>query len=49
VRGNGFRTYIHPPESMIAVASGDGMRAAYRQHSRIWDVVGLVRDIPPPR
>lgn len=43
VRGNGFRTYIHPPESMIAVASGDGMRAGYRQHSRIWDVVGLVR------
>ena len=43
VRGNGFRTYIHPPESMVAVAGSDGMRAAYRQHSRVWDVVGLVR------
>lgn len=43
VRGNGFRTYIHSPESMIAVATSDGMRASYRQHSRDWDVVGLVR------
>jgi len=43
VRGNGFRTYIHPPESMIGVSTGDGMRAAYQKHSRDWDVVGLVR------
>lgn len=43
LRGNGFRTHIHPPESMIAVATRDGMRASYRQHSRDWDVVGLVR------
>jgi len=43
VRGNGFRTYIHPPESMIGVATGDGMRAAYQKHSRDWDGVGRVR------
>jgi 2-polyprenyl-3-methyl-5-hydroxy-6-metoxy-1,4-benzoquinol methylase len=43
IRGNGFRTYIHPPDSMIAVAAADGMRATYREHSRAWDVVGLVR------
>jgi magnesium-protoporphyrin O-methyltransferase len=49
VRRNGFRTYIHRPDSMIAVAAGDGMRASYRQHSRIWDVVGLVREEPLPR
>jgi hypothetical protein len=40
IRGNGFRTYIHPPDSMISVAVEDGMRAAYRQHSRAWDVGG---------
>ncbi len=43
IRGNGFRTYIHPPEPMIGVAAADGMRATFRQHSRDWDVVGLVR------
>ena len=43
IRGNGFRTYIHQPESMVDVAAADGMRATYRQHSRDWDVVGLVR------
>ena len=43
IRGNGFRTYIHPPDSMIGVAAADGMRATYREHSRDWDVVGLVR------
>lgn len=43
VRGNGFRNYIHPPADMIAAAEGAGLRAAYRHHSRDWDVVGLVR------
>ena len=43
IRGNGFRTYIHPPDSMIGVAAEEGMRATYREHSRDWDVVGLVR------
>jgi len=43
IRGNGFRTNIHPPDSMIGVAEADGMRATYREHSRAWDVVGLVR------
>ena len=43
IRGNGFRTYIHPPDSMIEVAAAHGMRATYREHSRDWDVVGLVR------
>jgi tRNA1(Val) A37 N6-methylase TrmN6 len=43
IRGNGFRTYIHPPESMVEVAAADGMRPTFRQHSRDWDVVGLAR------
>lgn len=43
IRGNGFRTYIHPPDSMIGVAAAHGLRATYREHSRGWDVVGLVR------
>ena len=43
ISGNGFRTYIHPPDSMIGVSKADGMRARYREHSRAWDVVVLVR------
>ena len=43
LRGNAFRTYIHPPDAMVSVATRDGLRTAYRQHSRDWDVVGLSR------
>lgn len=44
ITGNGFRTYLHPPESMIQIAVADGLRTTYREYSRAWDVVGLVRD-----
>jgi len=43
LRGNNFRVYVHPPESMVAVAECDGMSTSYRHRSRQWEVVGMVR------
>lgn len=43
LRGNTFRTYVHPPEAMTAAAEAAGLTATYQHHSWDWDVVGLVR------
>jgi 2-polyprenyl-3-methyl-5-hydroxy-6-metoxy-1,4-benzoquinol methylase len=40
---NDFRAFIHPPDGMVRAAQSDGMAVAYRQQSRVWDVVGLAR------
>jgi magnesium-protoporphyrin O-methyltransferase len=40
---NDFRTFIHPPQSMVRAAESDGLAVAYRRDARDWDVVGLTR------
>jgi 2-polyprenyl-3-methyl-5-hydroxy-6-metoxy-1,4-benzoquinol methylase len=43
MRGDTFRTYVHPPDSMVGVLEAQGLSARYRRRSRGWNVVGLVR------
>lgn len=43
LRGNTFRTYVHPPEAMIAATEAHGMQTSYQHHAWDWDVVGLAR------
>jgi len=38
-----FRTFAHPPEAMVAVAEGRGLRTDYTHDSMFWNIVGLVR------
>ena len=41
--GKSFRTFVHPPEAMVAVAESRGLHHEYAQHGPIWQVVGLTR------
>ncbi len=41
-----FRTFAHPPEAMVAVAEGRGLRTDYTHRGRAWHIVGLVRSNP---
>lgn len=38
-----FRTFAHPPEAMIEVLAGRGLRVARTHRSRAWHAQGLVR------
>lgn len=41
--GREFRTFAHPPEQMLAVLTGRGLRPALSEKAGIWRVQGLVR------
>ena len=41
-----FRSFVHPPDSMVAVAEGRGLRTDYTHRGMAWHVVGLVRSDP---
>lgn len=43
LRGNDFRTFVHPPRAMVDVLTDQGLTPHYRHHGLVWDVVGLVR------
>ncbi|MFL6100907.1 MAG: class I SAM-dependent methyltransferase [Actinomycetales bacterium] len=43
LRGNEFRSYVHPPRGMVAVLEAQGLRATYRHRGWSWNVVGLER------
>jgi magnesium-protoporphyrin O-methyltransferase len=43
VRGNTFRTHVHPPADLRTAAAGEGLRITYQHHTWDWDVVGLAR------
>lgn len=43
LRGNDFRAFVHPPESMVAVLEAQGLTVRHRHHGLVWDVVGLER------
>lgn len=40
---NEFRTFAHPPESMLRVLERAGLRPVYAQRGRVWSVQGLER------
>jgi 16S rRNA G966 N2-methylase RsmD len=46
IRGNDFRTFVHPPVSMAAAAQVDGLSVSYRHRGLAWQIVGLERLAP---
>lgn len=43
ITGKEFRTYAHPPESMLAVLNGRGLTTEYIHPGPFWRVAGLER------
>jgi len=43
LRGNDFRAFVHPPDAMLSVLAGAGLRPTYRWRGVGWAVVGLER------
>lgn len=43
VKGNGFRSWSHPPGAMVAVLTARGLTPTYRHRGFAWHVVGLER------
>jgi 16S rRNA G966 N2-methylase RsmD len=43
LRGINFRTFVHPPEAMVAVVESQGMALRYRHRGLSWAVVAFER------
>jgi protein-L-isoaspartate O-methyltransferase len=43
LRGQSFRAFVHPPEAMVAVLAGQGLKPRFVHRGRPWHVVGLER------
>jgi magnesium-protoporphyrin O-methyltransferase len=43
VRGNPFRSFVHPPRAMAAVVERQGLRLDYEHRSLSWNVLGFAR------
>jgi magnesium-protoporphyrin O-methyltransferase len=43
LRGNPFRSFVHPPRAMIAVLESQGLRPTYRHRGWAWHIVGFER------
>jgi len=43
LRGDSFRTFVHPPREMVAVLADAGLSPTYRWRGLGWRVVGLER------
>jgi magnesium-protoporphyrin O-methyltransferase len=43
LRGNEFRSFVHPPRGMVAVLEAQGLRPTYRHRGWSWNVVGQER------
>ena len=41
--GRSFRAFAHPPQAMLEVLSGRGLRPVYRHAGPVWQVAGLQR------
>jgi magnesium-protoporphyrin O-methyltransferase len=41
--GRSFRAFAHPPQAMLEVLAGRGLRPAYRHAGPVWRVAGLER------
>ena len=44
LRGSTFRSWTHPPQSMLEVAQGRGFAAVHQHRGLAWHVQGLVRE-----
>ena len=44
LRGQAFRSFVHPPDAMLAVLAQTGLRTRYQHRGFSWHVVGLARD-----
>ncbi len=42
-RRDAFRTFVHPPEAMVAVLNQTGLATRYQHRGLSWNVVGLER------
>jgi magnesium-protoporphyrin O-methyltransferase len=38
-----YRTFVHPPDAMLAVLEERGLRDAFTSRSLVWQVAGLER------
>ena len=43
LRGNDFRSFVHPPAAMVETVRAQGMTQQYRNHGLSWDVLGFAR------
>ncbi len=43
MRGIGFRTYVHPPQTILATAQGYGLTPAFQHRGWLWETVVLQR------
>ena len=43
LRRNDFRSFVHPPDAMLAVVEAQGLTPKYRHQSLSWTVVGFGR------
>jgi len=43
LRGQEFRTFVHPPARMLAVLGQRGLRRTYDHHSLVWQIAGFER------
>ncbi len=43
LRGNDFRSFVHPPKAMVEVVRANGMSSKYRHRGITWSVVGFAR------
>jgi len=48
LRGNGFRTFVHPPAEMDGVLRGEGFRRATHAENVAWSIEVYVRVDPAP-
>jgi magnesium-protoporphyrin O-methyltransferase len=43
VRGNAFRSFVHPPRAMADVVESQGLRLDYEHRGMSWNVLGFAR------
>jgi magnesium-protoporphyrin O-methyltransferase len=43
LRRREYRSFVHPPDAMLAVLEERGLRDAFASHSLVWQVAGLER------
>ena len=46
LKGDEFRTFVHPPEAMLDVLARHGFRRTYGGGTLAWRVAGLERESP---
>lgn len=44
LRGNTFRTFVHPPKDMVAAVEAQGLTVRYQHRGWSWSIAGFQRD-----